>query len=116
MKRALVVDDEFAELEVLAMVLEAEGYYVTRAGNGADALVLLEGARFDLVLCDVSMPVLGGLRLLEAVHEAGALQGALFVLMAHRYEHPRDVDVPVLQKPVRLPALRALLATLPDTP
>ena len=68
-ERILIVDDEEPIREVLASLLEAAGYDCTTATNGQDALERLDGARFDLVLSDILMPVMDGLELLKKVHE-----------------------------------------------
>ena len=112
MKRALVVDDEFAALEVLAMELAAEGLAVQIAGDGSAALTLLETQRFDLILCDLTMPVMGGVVLLETARTRGLLYDACFVLMCQRYERVTIQGVMRLNKPVRLHDLRNLIAQL----
>ena len=45
--------------------LDEEGYSVTKAKNGAQALDMMAGEHFDLLITDVSMPRIGGLGLLE---------------------------------------------------
>jgi two-component system, chemotaxis family, chemotaxis protein CheY len=61
----LVVDDESALRSLIVRVLKDEGHTVLEAGDGAQALELLEGevGGIDLVLTDVKMPRLGGLEL-----------------------------------------------------
>lgn len=60
-KRVMVVDDEDDIRDTLALVLESEGYEVTTAANGRDALDRLDGALApDLVLLDLMMPVMNG--------------------------------------------------------
>ncbi|HXG03539.1 MAG TPA: response regulator [Candidatus Binatia bacterium] len=59
-RRVLVVDDEPEVRAVLADLLQEAGCVVTAASDGAEALVLCDRERFDLVLSDVSMPGLSG--------------------------------------------------------
>jgi CheY-like chemotaxis protein len=61
-RMALVVDDDGMWREVVAAVLEAEGFDVVTAANGLEALWRLRrgGLRPDLVVLDLSMPVLSG--------------------------------------------------------
>lgn len=61
----LVVDDDSAVRMVVTRALEATGYTVLGADDGAEALEFLEceGAKVDLVLTDICMPRLGGLEL-----------------------------------------------------
>src|SRR5262249_43476857 len=68
--RLLLVDDEPNILATLRRALEVEGYAAEVAGNGKAALDKLADGAFDLVLCDVAMPDMGGLEVLERVHKA----------------------------------------------
>jgi len=65
--RILVVDDELSMREFLSILLEREGYQVTAAGSAEEALALLEGTLFDLIISDVQMPGLGGIELLARI-------------------------------------------------
>ncbi|HEY9230536.1 MAG TPA: response regulator, partial [Blastocatellia bacterium] len=61
----LVVDDEEVMRDVLDSLLTSEGYEVELARNGEEGLDKFQQRAFDLVLLDVSMPGIGGLRTLE---------------------------------------------------
>lgn len=65
-KTALVVDDGPVERQAGKSMLEKIGFTVTTADSGEEALACMELHAFDLVLCDISMPGMGGLDLLEA--------------------------------------------------
>jgi DNA-binding NtrC family response regulator len=65
--RVLVVDDERRQRDILQMILEAEGYETTAAGNGRQALQAAEGGGFDVVLTDLKMPDLNGIELLSEI-------------------------------------------------
>ena len=67
--RILVVDDEQGVREMLADFLQLEGYRVRIAADGTEAMDELRGARFELVICDLLMPVMGGLALLDELGE-----------------------------------------------
>ena len=68
--RILIVDDERSLREFLEILLRKDGYDVTIAGGGAEAIAALEsGAEFDLVLTDLMMPHVNGMAVLEAVKE-----------------------------------------------
>src|SRR5215813_14985990 len=56
----LVIDDEPSVVSVLARLLQRDGYRVETARNGRDALVALQGQRYDVILCDLRMPELDG--------------------------------------------------------
>ncbi|HMF55763.1 MAG TPA: sigma-54 dependent transcriptional regulator, partial [Pyrinomonadaceae bacterium] len=61
----LVVDDEEIMRDVLETLLSAEGYRVDLAKTGEDGLEIYGRRSYDVVLLDVSMPGMGGLRALE---------------------------------------------------
>jgi two-component system phosphate regulon response regulator PhoB len=59
--RVLVVEDEPAQREVLAYNLEAEGFAVSKAENGDDALLLVDEDEPDIIVLDWMMPNLSGI-------------------------------------------------------
>jgi two-component system, OmpR family, alkaline phosphatase synthesis response regulator PhoP len=63
----LVVEDEQSLHETLKLNLEMDGYDVTSAFNGADALKLCHGGYFDLVILDLMLPAVDGLSVLETM-------------------------------------------------
>ncbi len=65
----LVVDDEDVALGNLTHVLKKEGYEVTAVSSGTEALVSLDRKEFDLVLTDLKMEKVDGLRILERTKE-----------------------------------------------
>jgi CheY-like chemotaxis protein len=67
--RILVVDDNPDVRETVTAVLEAEGYRVECAENGAQALVALHHGIPNAVLLDLIMPVMSGWELLQIVRE-----------------------------------------------
>lgn len=58
--RALVVEDETALGTAVADALGDAGFLVDRATNGEDALTLIDGQSYDLIVCDLKMPKLDG--------------------------------------------------------
>jgi DNA-binding response OmpR family regulator len=85
----LVVDDERPICDLLAELLEDEGYRVTRAYDGLAALAAAERQRPDLVLTDVMMPGLDGVSLVRRLRDRGVRAPAL--LMSAVYA---DIDLP----------------------
>ena len=63
--RILVVDDEALIRQSLRDIFEYEGYAVTEAADGRQALELLVKETFVAVFCDIKMPRLDGVALLE---------------------------------------------------
>jgi len=63
----LIVDDEVNIRRVLSAMLKREGYEVSAAGDGEQALAVLSRSPVDVVITDLVMPRLGGLELLKRV-------------------------------------------------
>lgn len=59
-KKILIVDDSPSVLAVLEDMLDELGYEVTAASNGKKACQLLETHRYDLIITDLTMPVMDG--------------------------------------------------------
>ena len=57
----LVVDDNANNRDIVSRLLEREGYTISKAENGMQALELLTRERVDLILLDVMMPVMDGI-------------------------------------------------------
>jgi putative nucleotidyltransferase with HDIG domain len=71
-RRVLVVDDEDTIRAAISRFLGTRGYEVDAAGSGAEALELLRGSRYALMLCDVRMPGMSGIDLLQQAVAADA--------------------------------------------
>lgn len=83
MSRILLVDDDPHLLITLSDYLSYEGFDVTRAQSGEEALERLETAMPDLIVLDISMPGMGGLGFLKRISEGnGRLQYPVLVLTA----------------------------------
>ena len=68
--QVLIVDDERTLRESCATVLEYEGYRVTLSGRGDEAREILKRSKFDIVLIDLYMSEIPGMRLLRTCLEA----------------------------------------------
>jgi sigma-B regulation protein RsbU (phosphoserine phosphatase) len=80
--RILIVDPDHLSREILARNLQREGYLVNFEDDGAKALALLGGGKFDLALWDLQLPGLGGLEMLERVRRDPRLQHLPIVLLS----------------------------------
>jgi len=65
----LVAEDIPANQKVVREILTKRGHDVTIANNGREAIELYEHGRFDLVLMDVQMPILDGLRAVKTIRD-----------------------------------------------
>lgn len=82
METILVADDEEAIVEVLACVLDAEGYRVLPAHDGLEAWRLLTQERIDLVISDYMMPGMNGLELCVRSRAEPATAHIPFILIS----------------------------------
>lgn len=96
-KRLLVVDDEPGFLRALEGCLCAQGFDVTTARSGPDALVKVAQAVPDLVVSDIRMPGMTGYQIAQRVHESPrtALVPVVLVATAPRLFIASNVFVPV---------------------
>lgn len=69
MSRILVIDDERSIRNTLKDILEFEKYTVELAEDGFKALELLQTKDFDVILCDIKMPGMDGIEVLQKVEE-----------------------------------------------
>ncbi len=110
----LVVEDDDAIRETLVECLEAEGYAVAGAANGAEALVHLGRAGPpDVVLVDLVMPVMDGAELLSRMRADPATRGVPAVLMtaaAPGALEPLPASDALLTKPFELDEVLAVVA------
>ena len=78
----LLVEDEINMAKTQAKILQRKGYEVDTACNGREALRMLEGATFDVVITDLKMPVMDGMQLLREMN-AKARGCPVIVLTGH---------------------------------
>lgn len=66
-KKILVVDDSESIRVLVSTILETAGFEVERAVDGRDALQVLEGNSFHLIITDLNMPIMDGITLIREV-------------------------------------------------
>jgi len=115
-KLVLIVDDHPPTREALSALLDSEGYHVLEAGNGLEALQLIDTVAQPpcLVLLDLVMPVMDGREFLKARAQDHALSRIPVVVLS---SSARDGQVmegaeACLRKPASLEALLRLLSHL----
>ena len=82
----LVVEDESAQREVLRYNLEAEGFDVLRAGDGEEALMLLEETPPDIVLLDWMLPNVSGIEICRRVKANPETRPIPIIMLSARSE------------------------------
>ena len=80
--KILAVDDDDFNLEILAKFLCKQGYLVTTAEDGIQALCELEKGDYDLVLLDVMMPNLDGLETLKRIRQQESLAATPVIMIS----------------------------------
>ncbi len=68
-EKILVVDDEAGMREFLQIMLEKMGFEVVASPSGEDAINRLENSHFDLIICDLKLPKIGGMEVLRKSKE-----------------------------------------------
>ena len=110
----LIVDDEEFIVDLLATLLEDEGYRVLRAFNGIEALRFLECERPALMLTDNMMPQMSGLELVYHLHTNPHLAVPVIMMSAVTLMPPPPPSIVFVRKPFDLERLLAtIVAQLP---
>jgi two-component system alkaline phosphatase synthesis response regulator PhoP len=94
--KILVIDDEEDILTLVSFSLEHRGYKVATAANGEDGLQKARSEKPDVILLDVSMPVMDGHRALFHIRAEPSLRD-IPVIMLTAHSDPKDVDLAISQ-------------------
>jgi len=78
-QQILVIDDEDYVADMIAAMLELDGFSATVAYNGRDGLRLAQGTLYDLLIIDIMMPFMSGIQVIEHI----------------RKDH-RQIDIPII--------------------
>jgi PAS domain S-box-containing protein len=118
-KRMLVVDDDPLVARSVRRLF-GDKHEVTLVGDGPSALVELRRAPYDIVLCDVAMPGMDGLTVLEAAHAEQLSAAHRFVFMTGSLfsqewrQRMNAVRAPCVAKPLDIAELTSALAQVLD--
>ncbi|NRB35746.1 MAG: phosphate regulon transcriptional regulator PhoB [Rhodobacteraceae bacterium] len=82
----LVVEDELAQREVLAYNLEAEGFSVSKAENGEEALILVDETSPDIIVLDWMMPNLSGIEVCRRLKTRPETRTIPIIMLSARSE------------------------------
>jgi len=88
--RILVADDEAAIRFTIEILLRRQGYTVTTATSGIEALALIERQPFELLLLDLKMPGLSGLQVAQHARELQPPPAILILTGSTRIEGAPD--------------------------
>src|SRR5690606_9471044 len=70
MSKILIIDDERAIRRALREILEFEEFEVDEAENGKEGFLKAKTEQYDIIFCDIKMPEMDGMEVLEAILEA----------------------------------------------
>lgn len=110
MSRILIVDDEPQILRMLRTSLTSSGYDVVSAANGMEGFAAFERAKPDLIITDMSMPVMDGLALTEEIRRVSKVP---IIVLSVRATEPVKVNAldagadDYITKPFNMPELMA---------
>ena len=85
-KRVMVVEDSQVIYQMVQEALEAKGYDVFVVTNGFEALRDLEEIQPDLIVSDIMMPKLDGLRLCEAIQNRLETKSIPFIFISSKFD------------------------------
>lgn len=117
MASILLLDDNPDMLSALTELLEFQDHYVTTGYNGCDGMAILSsGAEVDLIISDIMMPQMDGLKFIETVRQNAIWAQIPFTFMSghvgdkeRAYKAGADAFI---NKPFAIDELEALLARL----
>ncbi len=103
--RILVIDDDPILAGLLQLTLQLEGYDVDVASDGDAGLKQVKAARFDLILLDLVMPKIDGIKFLRLLAESGAHRPPVMIVSSATEEklteqHRALGVVDIARKPV----------------
>jgi signal transduction histidine kinase/CheY-like chemotaxis protein/purine-cytosine permease-like protein len=106
-RRVLIVDNEKADRELLASILEPLGFELQEAESGADCLTLLPGFDPHLILMDLAMPGIDGWETIRRIHGQKIIQPKIAIVSANAFDKELENDVGVppedfILKPVQV--------------
>jgi len=113
----LVVDDNELNRDALSRHLRRQGYLVTVAADGHEALALIAAGPYDVVLLDVEMPGMSGLEVLTRLRAAHSDTELPVIMVTARSQGPDIVEAfqlganDYVTKPIDVPVALARIAT-----
>jgi CheY-like chemotaxis protein len=118
-RKVLIVDDEANMRKTLAEILRDEGYQVTTAGSGEEAVGLCRTNRFEAILMDVRMPGIDGVEAFRQIRrdqeDARVILMSAYSIEALKESALDDGAIAFLPKPLDLDRVINLVAEATDT-
>ena len=113
-RRILLIDDEALVLEELAETFEFEGFKVSIAASGEEALEIPDIERVDVVISDLKMPGMNGIDLFKVLKNRPDFTAKVILLSGHGAQEERDTALELgifacLSKPIDVVELVAVV-------
>jgi len=116
----LLVEDNLVNQKLVLSLLEKMGHRATLAANGREALAALKRQKFDVVLMDIQMPVMGGVEATQRIREAEQNSGThmpIIAVTAHALAGDAEKYLSAgmdgyVSKPIRTSVLRSEIGRL----
>lgn len=80
--KVLIIDDERSIRNTLKDILEFEGHEISLAADGKEGLELAAANNFDVIFCDIKMPGMDGVEVLEKMNENG-VESSIVMISGH---------------------------------
>jgi DNA-binding response OmpR family regulator len=84
--KILIVDDEPSLLRIISYALEAEGYEIVTAENGAEALIKVKANQPDLLILDVKLPEISGIEVCRQLRTDPEMVGLPIIMLSARIQ------------------------------
>jgi two-component system response regulator (stage 0 sporulation protein F) len=111
--KILVVDDEEGARDLFNTILTDEGYDVSLASGGEEALGFFKGSPFNLVITDIKMPGMDGLQLLQEIRKMGSKTDVIMVTAYGEVESYLKAmslgAAEYINKPIRIKELKRIV-------
>ena len=114
-KKIMIVDDSPSVLAILEDMLDDLGYEVTAVSNGKKACQLLETDRYDLIITDLTMPVMDGIVFVQTAKQMSNCKFVPIVMLSSEEDEAKIAEAKrvgistFLRKPVREVQLKTIL-------
>ena len=116
--KVLLVEDNFINQQIASELLKSDGYEVVIAGDGQEALEVIEKEKFDAVLMDIQMPIMDGLTATKALRKIYSMDELPIIAMtAHAMSGDKEKSLQAgmnahITKPIELVELFGTLKEL----
>ena len=118
MKTIVIADDNPTSRELIAEILEVEGFRIVLAGDGGEALQKIRDVKPDLVLLDIQMPVMDGYAVIQEIRKIPELANlrvvalTAFAMFGDREKAMQAGFNGYITKPIQIAALRSEVVDL----